>query len=379
MVGAVRRVGCAVLASGALGCGALGCGAPADGGSATTSTSWSLEQDLALGTTDGPGPGSFGYVAALHVDGRERIWVADGPSREIRVFDRDGAFIRAVGRPGQGPGELGVVSALEPGPAHTLWVADGGNGRWTVFDSAGTHVATHPYAPGMYRFGDRWGTDGLLYTWVMSGRTGQQPDFVMVRRRLDPSGLVPVDTLPVPVADPGRVAPVAFERDGQLRTALVPVPFQSVRRRLLVAGSGWWLSHPGPEYRVARLDLEGDTVMVLERDVVEVSVTDQDIVTALDALGPNATLSRDEIPERHPPVGELAILPDGHLLVRRRSPEGEVWDVFSPEGRFVTELDVPGGPRFRLLATTDEALYGVVVDRLDVPRVIRVRIHRHGT
>lgn len=370
MTGMLRAAGWVILATWSLGCEVGG-----HEGSGVGDAGWRLDRDLVLGSAEAVGPESFGYVAAVHVDERGRIWVSDGPSREIRVFDDRGAFVRAMGGAGEGPGELGAVTGLEPGPDGHVWVADGGNHRWTVFDSAGSLVATHPYAPGMYRFGDRWGSDGLLYTWVMVGG-GPAPDFAMVRRRLDAGGVVPVDTLPVPPADPGRMTSVAFERDGRRMTAFVPVPFQPVRHRLLVAGTGWWLSHPGRRYRVARVGPRGDTVVVVERDHVEVPVSDDDIAAALYALAPNASLARDELPEVHPPVKELAVLPDGHLLVRRRAPRGEVWDVFTADGRFVAELDVPGGARFRLMAATDDALYGVLPDDLDVSRVVRLRLRR---
>ena len=336
---------------------------------------WELVEDLRIGSLDSSGPDQFGYVADIHVDGRNRLWVVDGPTQEIRIFDAAGRWVRTVGRSGAGPGEFGTAGGLETGPNGNVWVSDGRNVRWTVLDSAGAYVSTHPRAAGTYRFGDRWGPDGLLYTWVVR-RGGFSPDFVLVRRSLRDGHLVAVDTIPVPHADPGRTSALSFVRNGRRMTMQVPTPFQSVRKRALIPGSGWWVSHPGPSYRLARIDLWGDTVAVLEAPWVRVPVTERDLEFAAQAISPDGRIGTDDVPEHHPPVEELIALTDGRVLARRRAPSGEVFDLVSPEARLLATVANPLGPRLEVRTTSADAVYGVVQDDLGVPYVVRLRLRR---
>jgi len=42
----------------------------------------------------------------LDVDGQGRFFVSDTRNRRVQVYDRNGAYVRTLGRPGQGPGEF---------------------------------------------------------------------------------------------------------------------------------------------------------------------------------------------------------------------------------------------------------------------------------
>ncbi|HSA96885.1 MAG TPA: 6-bladed beta-propeller [Acidobacteriota bacterium] len=42
----------------------------------------------------------------LGVDGQGRLFVSDTRNRRVQVYDRNGAYVRTLGRPGQGPGEF---------------------------------------------------------------------------------------------------------------------------------------------------------------------------------------------------------------------------------------------------------------------------------
>ena len=41
-----------------------------------------------------------------------RLWIGDSQGKDVRVFDADGQFVRAVGQPGEGPGEFGSVGSV---------------------------------------------------------------------------------------------------------------------------------------------------------------------------------------------------------------------------------------------------------------------------
>lgn len=106
--------------------------------------------------------------AALAGDG-ERIYVADAVDCAVKVFSRDGRFLRAVGRKGAGPGELAMPSGVAVAAGGAIAVADKLNFRiqWFGADGAPRGGFKVPAAP------DRvltLGADGLLVTFNATGR-----------------------------------------------------------------------------------------------------------------------------------------------------------------------------------------------------------------
>lgn len=65
-----------------------------------------LEEDLSLGGPRAEGDYAFGGIRNLVVDDEGSIYVLDGKSYRVQVFDASGKYIRTIGRKGQGPGDL---------------------------------------------------------------------------------------------------------------------------------------------------------------------------------------------------------------------------------------------------------------------------------
>ena len=63
------------------------------------------QQTLAIGLADGPEEYLFGQIADVATGPDGEIVVVDWPAHSVRVFDRDGRFVRHVGAEGDGPGE----------------------------------------------------------------------------------------------------------------------------------------------------------------------------------------------------------------------------------------------------------------------------------
>lgn len=65
-----------------------------------------IKKELVIGESKGRDEYMFGEARGVAVDDSGRIFVLDSKKRLIRVFDRDGVFLKTIGRRGQGPGEL---------------------------------------------------------------------------------------------------------------------------------------------------------------------------------------------------------------------------------------------------------------------------------
>lgn len=340
---------------------------------------WRLTVDLRIGALESGGPDQFGSVRGLRVDGAGRIYVLESQAREVRVFDAGGAHVRTFGSRGGGPGELESPVSLEWGPDGNLWIGDFGNRRWEVFDTAGARVGSHPFHG--LSFGGQWGPDGFLYQ-NASVQTDEGFESVLIRSRLegeaeDPE-LRPLDTLPRPEVPEGEIVEADMSQGGNSFTMRFPVPLTARSQRFLVPGQGWWLTDPGPRYRLAMVDFRGDTVRVVGREYEPVPVTDEVREEAATDLPGEVEVRPDRIPDVHPPVRGLEPGPRGGLWVRRQTgPDREGFDVFDPEGRYLGELagEVPVD-RLSIRILRDEVAYGVLRDELDVPYVVRLRIER---
>jgi hypothetical protein len=66
----------------------------------------SLEEELTIGAADGVEEYMFSRINDIDVDDEGNIYVAEGASAHIRIFDEKGKYLRTMGRKGQGPGEM---------------------------------------------------------------------------------------------------------------------------------------------------------------------------------------------------------------------------------------------------------------------------------
>ena len=132
-----------------------------------------LAEELRIGLVNGPEEYAFTQIDALLVGAEGSIYVVDLHSQGIRQFDRNGQFVRWIGREGEGPGEfrsiLGI-GALSDG-RFSIW--DYGNRRITVYDSAGAYIEGIRVGAGAYTSRPfQVDTSGTYFLKVMEGQPG---------------------------------------------------------------------------------------------------------------------------------------------------------------------------------------------------------------
>ncbi|TFG52210.1 MAG: 6-bladed beta-propeller, partial [Candidatus Aminicenantes bacterium] len=64
-----------------------------------------LKEEIRLGGDPEKEASYFPKSASLTVDAAGNLYVTDRGNRRVQMFDKDGAFVRTIGRQGQGPGE----------------------------------------------------------------------------------------------------------------------------------------------------------------------------------------------------------------------------------------------------------------------------------
>lgn len=108
---------------------------------------------LRLGAVEGAPEEEFGHVEAAALLRGERVLVADGQLKELRLFSSDGTHIVSFGRRGEGPGEFQqIYSVAVRNDSITVW--DTLLHRVSVFDATGQFVTSaRIYPPTVERAG----------------------------------------------------------------------------------------------------------------------------------------------------------------------------------------------------------------------------------
>ncbi len=401
---AARRilvVAWAVLAAIAVALGTAGCAseAPASGWGGTVDTlasgqisvhnpvgslwstgdEWVLREELRIGTLDGTGPNMFGSIRDFEVDRYGRFWLFEGQAQELRLFDRDGRFVRTVGRQGEGPGEFNQVIGMAWGPDDNLWIVDPSNNRLSVVDTAGVFVDSHPTIGGIVMMPWPGGFDdeGQFYTYGVDTTVEDDFALVMVRHGRD---LQPIDSV-APPEYPGEGE--HFEIRNENSWMMTDVPFTPSIEWSLGRDGTYWAGLTG-DYRIFQLGWGGDTLRSIRREYEPLPVTSSDLEEARERLdwfieaGGKADWSR--IPALKPAFDDFVIDDAGYLWVQMIAEPGEenrLFDVFDPTGRYLGEVRVPFPVEFYPAPIIQDGyMYAVTEDDLEVPFVVRARIER---
>ncbi|MXX55012.1 MAG: 6-bladed beta-propeller [Gemmatimonadetes bacterium] len=167
-----------------------------------------LVEELRLGQAPGAasvqGPGVFGDIVGLAVDGSGRTYVADRASQEIRVFDSDGTFLRRFGRTGDGPGEFQALGGVVWHRSGALLAMDVGARRITAFNSSGEVLSTSAHNGNTRSTASVWRaeTDTLGFLYERDWDSPSWARRVVKHRVLPDFTLAPVDTIDLPERGP---------------------------------------------------------------------------------------------------------------------------------------------------------------------------------
>ena len=98
-----------------------------------------LEEDLVLGETEGREEYMFSRII-MDVDEEERMYILDGRTASIRVFNKNGQYMQTIGRKGQGPGEMQRPRSIQITPRDEIMIYDLGNRRFSFFSLHGEFI-----------------------------------------------------------------------------------------------------------------------------------------------------------------------------------------------------------------------------------------------
>lgn len=370
--------------------------------------SWTLEEELRIGSVEDPDSLGFTSVTGLDVGADGSIYVLDWQTRQVRVFDSAGAFVRRIGRQGDGPGEFRNVTTVGV-VGDTVWVREVSSQRITLFTTGGELLGTVSTIEGVEVGPDSEASvlahaaslrpDGrfeAVYrfpaTFMLGGAPPDYGDSLVVPHLLfeaDGTGVETGRTVtlypPPSVTLEGGMAPFTVPTE-TFRVADYPLRFGDSSEPLTLRRP----SSGTPENALVMLTWQDSLGMVRrEREyrVEVVPITDAmaDSIFEVGSSRVSATgWSKDELqaalgraldlPDYLPPVTQARLSKDGSIWLRRdgRDPTYFRWTVLDPSG------EPEGEVRLAREATPyvfdGDHIWAVVTDDFDIPFVVHYRI-----
>ena len=102
--------------------------------------------EIIIGEEGQPPEHQLGQPVAVRTDRQGHIYIADRLSKQIKVFDEQGRYVRSIGGRGRGPGEFQDFEFMELTPEGHLAFLDRGNARFIVITTDGEEIATFAYS-----------------------------------------------------------------------------------------------------------------------------------------------------------------------------------------------------------------------------------------
>ena len=342
-----------------------------------TAPTWTLVEEIRVGTVEGGRPESFGEIKGLVGLYGGGFAVLESQAQEIRVFAADGSHLATHGGRGEGPGEFIDANGLMLGPSGRIWVPDSRSARMSVLDLQDGFVESHPFTS--------W-VRGWVWAGAMTADGRILKHSISTLRVFDSTmtELASVE-LPPGAEGAGDEDPSVFPWESGDGWGVIQVPFYPAGATSFDPSGAIWSAPFGDRsHRVHKWMPGGDTMLVVvtQRPPLPVTEPERDSVIAevrasLQRKGVETEADWSRIPEVKPAVRSLFASVEGNVWVQTSSPDGGVaYDVLAPDGAYLgSTAPAPLELLFWLPPVVrGDSFWTVVVDELDVPYVVRAKI-----
>jgi hypothetical protein len=283
-------------------------------------TSLTLTEELTVGLSENPDE-NFSEVSYLVVDGEGKIFGLDIKEQKIKVFDKNGEFLRAIGKQGQGPGEFGLVAGIQLTGDNLLMVEDNAHRRLVLFKPTGEFVKYISLA-------DKLGLVSLLLDEqgnylgreIVFSDNNEKMFFVAKKFDQDLKLLFTFDKIEAPIPGPNTktnyMEMMSFYQFGP-------------------AGNIYYGRNKNYDIKV--YSPEGKHIRTIEKEYDRTKLTQEDIDERHAGTPDKSYMEQFEFPEYYPPFQSFRLDEQGRFTKGKAKGEYVV-DVFDAEGRFIAQF-----------------------------------------
>ena len=286
-----------------------------------------LREDLRIGIESGDENYMFSQLNSIQVNDVEKIIVYDRLEVSIKVFDKNGKFIRKFGQKGQGPEEIQSPTRITLTEDNMITIMDLGNNRFSYYSIEGECIKEIP--TGKYRpFVAKADSMGNIYGYVLILGNKVTLDLVKFNQEFKPT--TTITSIEMPKEPPPAIL-------------MELIHFQIIKDDRLIWGRTY-------EYEFNILDSESKLVRKIIKDYNPIRITKDNLIEEFKRRYPGKKIppKLPRIPDHFPnhfPVFENFLCDDeGRIFVRtyeRDENDNVYYDVFDPEGRYFTQFTLP--------------------------------------
>ncbi len=293
-----------------------------------------LKEEISIGKGEKEGEYLFADIgspfSAMVVDDQGSIYMLDFKDCQVKVFDANGRFLNVFSRNGQGPGDLANPFQILLSPRKEI-----------IIESLRTRTLDYFSADGHFLKRDNWSASAAT-TFILDDQgeyiglsvtpnTGKGPEYQLKAFRPDMRFLRLLERRP--------------------RSLDYTQLFRPGSYQYRMTCGGEILTGYTEEYKIKTLDSTGRTIRLLENDYRPIPITKVDVeeITKKE-INRGGSPSEIKVPKYHLPF--FSFLPDeeGRIFVctyeRTGDREGEYWDIFDKEGRYIGRQAFRRRPQF---------------------------------
>lgn len=289
-----------------------------------------LDEELTIGEEDKDGEPLFIDISSVRVDYEENIYVLDSKACQIKVFDKNGKYLRKIGRKGQGPGEMQLPTMLDIVSGKKIMICDLPNNRISFYSLQGELLKEVSKG----KFFRLWAPlPDSNRNFVGSMRIQIEDKRVDELRKFD-SNFKPIFT----------IEKIEYTDEPNVIYPYPPFIFYIILKDDKVLWGNW------VHYRLQIADDAGRTTRKIIKDYDPVKITDEDKERDIKERFGDRGIPPDiklVFPDYYPAFWHLSNDDEGRIFVQtfRRTEEGSYYyDVFDSEGKYIAKVLLKARP-----------------------------------
>ncbi len=284
---------------------------------------FSLEEELSIGEAVGREEYMFSEIRGIAVDDVERIYVLDSKEAHIKVFDKNGEYVKTISKKGQGPGELGLPRSVFITPQNEIMVPDISNRRLAFFSLEGDFIKNISTAKMNLMSTKIDSEENIIGIVAHRGEENQRLELKKFDSDLNYLYLFASSPLP---------GPRSFN------------PFMPVLRWDLTKNDLIVCGYP-KKYEIEIFDTEGNVIKKIKKDYDPVEITKEEL-EHLEELPPTIKLS---ILKYKSAYQRLIVDDEGKIFIltweRVEDGDGYYYDIFDAVGKYIAKIPLKTTPR----------------------------------
>ena len=290
---------------------------------------FNIEEELSIERkSTKPKEEMFQNIVSLVIDDTNNIYILDKKAANIKIFNKDGNFLKIIGRRGEGPGEFVRPENVALSPNNELYVYDSGRFTIQVFSIDGKFKRQIPFSMLLFE-GPKFTSNGEIL--ASHGVIAENPKFALKKFNNEMESVFTYTS--IPMLKLPKVNIFVFTFDFDLKWEVGP-------KSEIV-----WGVMTSPKYELFVHDEDGKYIKKITKEFTPIELTKAEYKKFMKKwFGKIPTSKQFDliIPRNYPPFQGFILDEEGRIFVHRfvevEKSKKHYFDVFDEEGKYITKI-----------------------------------------